>query len=61
MTWQEIWNDYINVEPGIVAIALRLLCAMTVGTLIGMEREYTHRPAGPNLSCRTIRKKGWQK
>ena len=46
MTWQEIWNDYINVEPGIVAIALRLLCAMTVGTLIGMEREYTHRPAG---------------
>ena len=46
MTWQEIWNDYINVEPGIVAIALRLLCAMIVGTLIGMEREYTHRPAG---------------
>ena len=46
MTWQEIWNDYINVAPGIVAISLRLLCAMAVGTLIGMEREYTHRPAG---------------
>ena len=46
MTWQEIWTEYINVDPGIVAIALRLGCAMLVGTLIGMEREYTHRPAG---------------
>ena len=46
MIWQEIWNNYINVEPGLLAIALRLLCAMIVGTLIGLEREYTHRPAG---------------
>lgn len=46
MTWQEIWNSYINMTPGIGAICLRLLCAMLVGTLIGMEREYTHRPAG---------------
>ena len=46
MIWQEIWNHYINVEPGLLAIALRLLCAMIVGTLIGLEREYTHRPAG---------------
>lgn len=46
MTWQEFWNQYINLEPGIGAIALRLLCAMLVGTLIGMEREFTHRPAG---------------
>lgn len=27
-------------------ILLRLLCAMVVGTVIGIEREYTHRPAG---------------
>lgn len=46
MTWQEIWNTYINVAPGLLAICLRLLCAMLVGTLIGMEREFTHRPAG---------------
>ena len=46
MTWDSIWNEYINVEPGIVAICLRLFCAMIVGTLIGLEREYTHRPAG---------------
>ena len=29
-----------------VDMLLRLLCAMVVGTVIGMEREYTHRPAG---------------
>lgn len=27
-------------------ICTRLLCAMLVGMVIGMEREYTHRPAG---------------
>ena len=27
-------------------ILMRLLCAMIVGTVIGLEREYTHRPAG---------------
>ena len=46
MTWQEFWNTSINAEPGLLAICLRLGCAMLVGTLIGMEREYTHRPAG---------------
>lgn len=46
MTWQELWNNYINLSPGIVQIALRLGCAMLVGIVIGMEREYTHRPAG---------------
>lgn len=29
-----------------VDIALRLLCAMMIGAVIGTEREYTHRPAG---------------
>ena len=46
MTWQEFYSQYIDLEPGIVQIALRLLCAMTVGIVIGMEREFTHRPAG---------------
>ena len=46
MTWQSFYDQYINLEPGILAIALRLLCAMLVGTLIGLEREFTHRPAG---------------
>ncbi len=46
MTWQEFWNTYINVAPGLGAICLRLGCAMLVGIVIGMEREYTHRPAG---------------
>lgn len=27
-------------------IALRLLCAMFIGAVIGTEREFTHRPAG---------------
>ena len=46
MTWQEFYHNYINLEPGIVAIALRLLCAMIVGSLVGLERDYTHHPAG---------------
>ena len=46
MTWQVFFEQYINQEPGVGAIALRLLCAMIVGSLIGLEREYTHRPAG---------------
>ncbi len=46
MTWQTFFDQYINLEPGIAAIALRLLSAMIVGTLIGLEREFTHRPAG---------------
>ena len=46
MTFTELWNNYINLPPGIAAIALRLGCAMLVGIVIGIEREYTHRPAG---------------
>ena len=46
MTLLEFWNNCINLEPGITQISLRLLCAMLVGLVIGMEREYTHRPAG---------------
>lgn len=46
MTWSELWNNYINLPPGILQIALRLACAMLVGLVIGLEREYTHRPAG---------------
>ena len=46
MTWQEFYNTYINLEPGILEIGIRLLCAMLIGTMIGLEREFTHRPAG---------------
>lgn len=46
MTWQQLWDQYINLSPGIAAIAARLGCAMLVGLIIGIEREYTHRPAG---------------
>jgi putative Mg2+ transporter-C (MgtC) family protein len=46
MTWLELWKNYINIAPGIDQIALRLACAMVVGIFIGLEREYTHRPAG---------------
>lgn len=46
MTWNEIWNNYLNMEPGLGQIALRLACAMLIGIVIGLEREYTHRPAG---------------
>ena len=46
MTWQELWNNYLNLEPGIVEICARLGCAMLVGLIVGIEREYTHRPAG---------------
>ncbi len=31
---------------GLQDICLRFLCAMIVGMVIGIEREYTHRPAG---------------
>ena len=46
MTWVEIWNNFVNLEPGIGEVFLRLVCAMLVGLVIGTEREYTHRPAG---------------
>jgi len=46
MTWSAFYETYLNTEPGILAICLRLACAMLVGLVIGSEREYTHRPAG---------------
>lgn len=38
----------LGLVPGLELrdICLRLICAMVVGTVIGTEREYTHRPAG---------------
>lgn len=46
MSWSELWNNFININPGIGEICLRLTCAMLVGLVIGTEREYSHRPAG---------------
>ena len=34
----------IQLEP--LEIGFRLVCAMILGLIIGLEREYTHRPAG---------------
>lgn len=31
---------------GVWEVCMRLLCAMVIGLVIGIEREYTHRPAG---------------
>ena len=46
MTWSELWNSILSLEPGMGEVCLRLACAMLVGLVIGTEREYTHRPAG---------------
>ena len=46
MSWSEFFHNYLNLEPGILEVVLRLTCAMVVGLVIGTEREYTHRPAG---------------
>lgn len=41
-----ILTSAAQLQLGIEDIVLRFLCAMAVGLVIGMEREYTHRPAG---------------
>lgn len=41
----DILNSF-HLQPGMIQICLRLLCAMLVGLVIGTEREYTNRPAG---------------
>ena len=46
MTWTEFLNKFVDLEPGVLEVLLRLACAMLVGLVIGTEREYTHRPAG---------------
>ena len=46
MNWSAFYETYLNTDPGILEICLRLACAMLVGLVIGSEREYTHRPAG---------------
>ena len=46
MNWSAFIETYLNTDPGIWEVCLRLACAMLVGLVIGTEREYTHRPAG---------------
>ncbi len=46
MNWQEIWRSILSMNPSLGEICLRLAIAMVVGLVIGIEREYTHRPAG---------------
>lgn len=38
--------DVSALALGPMDIALRMICAMLIGAVIGTEREYTHRPAG---------------
>ena len=38
--------DFSGLNLGIKDIFFRFLCAMAVGLIVGLEREYTHRPAG---------------
>ena len=45
INWNEIFA-FMNIEPGWLQVTVRLLVAMLVGLVIGMEREYTNRPAG---------------
>ena len=45
-TAYNILMDTSSFELSFLDIALRFLCAMLVGLVIGTEREYTNRPAG---------------
>lgn len=38
--------DLSGIQLSVWDIILRMACAMLVGAVIGMEREFTHRPAG---------------
>lgn len=38
--------DLSALQLDVTEIALRLACAMLIGAIIGMEREFSHRPAG---------------
>lgn len=38
--------DLSGIQLSVWDIVLRMACAMLVGAVIGMEREFTHRPAG---------------
>ena len=41
-----LYIDIASNDLGLNVIAFRLLCALTVGIMIGIERETAHRPAG---------------
>lgn len=43
---QTVTADPSALNLDIWSVATRLVCAMLVGMIIGIEREYTHRPAG---------------
>lgn len=38
--------DLTALQLSVEEIAIRLACAMLIGAVIGVEREFTHRPAG---------------
>ena len=38
--------DLSTLQLSIYEIVIRFFCAMMIGAVIGMEREFTHRPAG---------------
>lgn len=43
--WQEVSNSLPSAQQT-VRVALRLVAALIIGTLIGFQRELSHKPAG---------------
>lgn len=43
--WQQLFPDLRHGEL-VLRVALRLMAALIIGTVIGLQRELTHKPAG---------------
>lgn len=43
--WQEVYRSMPPADE-VVRVALRLVGALLIGTIIGLQRELTHKPAG---------------
>ena len=43
--WQQLFPDLHQGEL-VLRVALRLMAALIIGTVIGLQRELTHKPAG---------------
>jgi putative Mg2+ transporter-C (MgtC) family protein len=43
--WQEVFPELHHGEQ-VASVALRLMAALIVGTVVGLQRELSHKPAG---------------